>query len=96
MKKSAHDRLFSGVFSTGIGYCDKSRERHGDYVRCGFLTFSNLELEIEKDCPADLRDLIIADAKAIQDRAGQQYQVSTSGQTITLGYALPEVAQLSA
>lgn len=80
-------KIFSGVFSTGIGYADRTREECGDYKRLAFLSFSTLELKIERDCPADLADEIRLDAKAIQDKRGEQYQISTAGQTITLGYA---------
>ena len=87
-KISAEDRPFTGIFPTGIAYADKTREDFGDYARCGPLLFSTLELEIEKDCPKDMEALIRSRAKTIQDRAGEQFEVSTSGQTITLGHAL--------
>lgn len=80
-----NERIFAGVFSTGIGYADRAREKHGDWARLAFLSFSTLELVIEKDCPAALRADIEANAAKIQARRGEQYQVSTCGQTITLG-----------
>jgi hypothetical protein len=83
-----NERIFAGVFSTGIGYADRKREKHGDYARLAFLTFSTLTLEIEKDCPAALRKEIEDDAARVQAKRGEAFQVSTSGQTITLGYAL--------
>ena len=83
--RSPSDRLFVGVFPTGISYADRSREKHGDYARCAFLPFGSLKLEIEHDCPAALRALIVKDAAKIQARRGEQYVVSGSGQTVLLG-----------
>lgn len=83
-----NERIFAGVFSTGIGYADRKREKHGDYARLAFLTFSTLTLEVEQDCPTALRKEIEEDAARIQAKRGEAFQVSTSGQTITLGYAL--------
>ncbi|MGA2107227.1 MAG: hypothetical protein ABSH25_06250 [Syntrophorhabdales bacterium] len=79
------NRLFIGIYPTGVSYADRSREECGDYKRLAFLNFHTLALDIEKDCPADLRERIVADASTIQARRGQQFQTSTSGQTVTLG-----------
>jgi hypothetical protein len=79
------DRLFIGVYPTGIVYADRTREVRGDYARLAYLPFSSLELEIMPNCPQGLRDQIIADAAAIQARRGEQYRISAAGQTITLG-----------
>lgn len=81
-------RIFAAVYPTGIGYADRSKEVHGDYKRLAFLTFRTLALTIEPGCPADIRRDIEASAAAIQARRGEPYQVSTSGQTVTLGYGL--------
>ncbi len=78
-------RLFIGIFSTGIGYADRTAERDGDFARLGFLSFRSLELDVEHDCPADLAERIRDHAATIQARRGEQYQVSTVGQTVTLG-----------
>lgn len=83
---SARDRLFAGVFPAGISYADRAREVAGDYRKLAFLPFRTLVLEWEKSVPADLRKLIEADARGIQTRRGEQFQVSSSGQTVTLGY----------
>jgi hypothetical protein len=83
----AGDRLFIGVFPGGISYADRYREVHGDYKRLAFLSFNTLELSLEKGVPADLAREIITHAKKIQARRGQQYQVSSSGQTVMLGRA---------
>jgi len=85
-RRGASERLFIGVYPTGIVYADRSREKHGDYARCGFLPFSTLVLELKSDCPKALRALIEKDAARLQARRGEQYQVSASGQTITLGH----------
>lgn len=87
------ERLFICNHSTGIGYADRTRERNGDYQVLAHLFYSDLRTEIEDDCPADLRALIETHMASIKLRQGQQYQVSTSGQTITLGYALSAESQ---
>ena len=78
-------RLFIGTFSTGLGYADRTRERDDDYVRLGFLSFRSLELEIEPDCPEDLAADIRGHAAKIQALRGQDFQISTVGQTVRLG-----------
>lgn len=87
---AAEDRLFSGIFPTGVGYADRTVEEHGDYKKLGFLSFSTLELAIEKSCPADLAERIRADASKIQAMKGEKYQISTVGQTVTLGFGLKD------
>lgn len=81
------DRLFIGVFPTGFSYADKKRERHGDYMTLARLPFSTLELEWAPKTTVSLglREEIIRHARGIQARRGEEYQVSTSGQTVTLG-----------
>lgn len=79
------ERLFIGVFSTGIGYADRTRERDDDFARLGFLSFRSLDLDIEPDCPDDLAADIRTHAATIQAMRGQDYQVSTVGQTVRLG-----------
>lgn len=81
------ERLFIAVFPTGIGYADRKRERHGDYMQLAFLPFSSLELEWAKNTtvPANLRAAILKDAAKIQAKRGEQFSVSASGQTVKLG-----------
>lgn len=79
-------RLFIGIFPTGISYADKYYEAHGDYKRLAFLSYATLTLEIEPDCPEPLKQEIEEHAKAFNQ--GDEFQISTSGQTITLGYAI--------
>lgn len=100
----APGRLFVGVYPAGIVYADRQREKAGDYARCAFLGFADLVLTIEPDCPDALRLQITEDAAAIQRRRGEAFQVSTAGQTVTLGHALrddpppaaPPVCELTA
>lgn len=85
VREERNDRLFIGVFPAGISYADKSREKHGDYARCGSLSFDTLELTIERDCPAALRKEIETHAAKIQARRGESYPTSSSGHTVILG-----------
>lgn len=79
------ERIFVGVFPTGIVYADRKREKGGDYARLAFLPYSTLALKIEPDCPAALRTWIELDAASIASRRGQAFEISTSGQTVMLG-----------
>lgn len=79
------DRLFIGVYSTGISYADKQREQHGDYAKCAFLDFETLTLKFYPGCPASLKKEIERDAAKIQARRGESYPVSGSGHTVILG-----------
>lgn len=85
-KKAGADRLFIGTFPTGISYADRQREKDGDYMRIAFLPYSTLELEWSPGKhPPELRRLVELDAAQMAKRRGQEYQVSTAGQTVTLG-----------
>ena len=90
-KQIVNDRLFIGVLATGIGYFDRWEEEDGDYKRLAILFFSDLNLDLRDDCPPELKTIIEDDAASIQARRGEQYQVSGSGQMITLGYALEKI-----
>lgn len=79
------DRIFCGVYPCGLVYADRHREKHGDYARLAFLSYRTLELELEKDCPAELVAEIQASAAGMQAKRGQPFQISTTGQSITLG-----------
>jgi hypothetical protein len=81
------ERIFAGCFSTGIGYADRKVEVHGDYKHLAFLAFSTLELSFEKNCPLSFRAEIVADAAFIQAKRGEEFRVSTCGQTVLLGSA---------
>lgn len=80
------ERLFIGTFPTGIAYADRSREWDGDYLTLARLPFRTLVLEWSgAKVPADMRAAIEAHAKSIQARRGEEYQISTAGQTVLLG-----------
>ena len=76
------------VVSTGIAYADRKVEEHGDYRMLGLLRFSDLTLDMHPKCPKDIEQWIKSKAAKIQAMKGQEYPVSSSGQTITLGHAL--------
>ena len=78
-------RLFIGIYPGGISYVDRHRERHGDYASLAFLPYDTLVLKVQRDCPKELRTEIEAHAATIQARRGEQYEVSTCGQTVRLG-----------
>jgi len=82
------DRIFSGMYPTGIVWSDREVIEHNDYKRLAFLSYATLALDIESDCPDFLRDEIIADAKRFQDKKGEYIEYTRSGQKILLGYAL--------
>jgi hypothetical protein len=92
-RKTCTQRLHIGKFPAGLVYVDTSREKHGDYARLAFLSYATLKLDIERDCPADLREEIVAHAATLQARAGEEFEVSQCGQTVLLGSALPAVQQ---
>lgn len=77
-------RLFAGIYPSGIVYSDRWRESCGDYVRLGFLPFSTLELDLDAGCPPELAAMIHEDADATIARRGERIQVSASGQTVQL------------
>ena len=79
------DRLFIGVFSGGLSYADRHREEHGDYAKLAFLPYNTLELKVYDGCPDDLRKEIEDHAATIQARRGEQFQVSSCAQYVTLG-----------
>jgi hypothetical protein len=80
------DRLFIGYYPTGIVYADIGREEHGDYKRVAFLSYKTLIFE-----PAiGANKLLIEEAKShaalIQARKGEPMTVTSSGQTVLLGF----------
>lgn len=79
------DRLFIGVYPTGIIYADKARDVRGDFARLAYLNFDTLTLQVENHCPDDLRSRIEADAQALQAKRGEEYRISSAGQTVLLG-----------
>ena len=81
------DRIFSGTYPCGIVFADRHNEVHGDYKRLAFLPYSTITLEVEKDCPPELASQIRADVARMNLQAGQEFHVSSCGQTVTLGRA---------
>jgi hypothetical protein len=77
-------KLFIGVFPTGLGYADSSREEDGDYVKVAFLPYSTLELEVYKPKSALLPE-IREHAAGMQAKRGESFSVSTCGQSVVLG-----------
>lgn len=83
IRKMNKERLFVGVFPAGIVYADRCHEVNNDYKRLAFLPYSTLELQLEADCPPCLIHQIQEDAASY--KAGEQFSVSASGQTVMLG-----------
>lgn len=80
------------VMATGISYVDRSREVDGDYVKIAFLPFDDLNLTFNsraKISPEQRAEVLRAAGEIIA-RRGEAYEVSTSGQTVVLGYKLPK------
>ena len=88
MAKTIQQRLFIGVFPAALVYADRSRERAGDYARLACLTYHNLELCWERDCPAGFREPIERHAQAIIAKRGELFQISECGQNVLLGGGL--------
>ena len=79
-------RIFIGIYPTGILYADRQREVQGDYARLAFLPWS-LVPEFARDCPPELRPEIEAHMATVQARRGEDFEVSGCGQTVLLGGA---------
>ncbi len=82
------DPLFIHVAATGIAYSDRTREEDGDYAKLALLPFCTLEPFFFDGCPDALRGRIIAHMETIRTKRGEDFQISTAGQTIRLGHAL--------
>lgn len=76
--------VFIGMFPAGVVYSDRQREEHGDYKRLAFLPYSTGTLQLAADCPPELVGWITADA-ARNYAPGTVVEVSTCGQTVTIG-----------
>lgn len=87
------DRLFVGVYPCGLVFADRSDESSGDYARLAFLSYDTLKLDLKPTCPADLRARIEQYALDMKSKRGEEFQISTCGQTVRLGrLAQPEQA----
>jgi hypothetical protein len=78
-------RLLIAYFPAGIGYADKSREKHGDYMRIAFLSYRSLQFEAEKGADMKLVEQARQHAASIQAMRGQELQTTACGQTVILG-----------
>lgn len=85
-------RLFVWYGSEGVRYADRGREIGGDYAPLAFLSWADLVLTVESDCPQALREEIERDAATYQARVGEEQEISAAGQAVRLGHALPYVA----
>lgn len=79
------NRLFIGIYPTGIVYADRRIEVRGDYKKLAYLSFDLRTRTIEKDCPAQLETLIRADMEAVIAMRGEKFEVSECGQYVILG-----------
>lgn len=82
------ERLFIGIYPAGLSYADRAIEEHGDYAKVAFLSYASLDLTVYCD-HSPLLPLVREDAARMQARRGEEFQVSTAGQTVRLGAALP-------
>jgi hypothetical protein len=79
------ERVFRGVYPAGLVYADRQHEVDGDYARLAFLPFDTLTPVWQATCPRALRPEIQADMDTIRARRGEQFEISTCGQTVLLG-----------
>ena len=77
--------LFIGVYPAGLVYADRTREKNGDYLRLGFLSYSTLELTLSNNPTGQILQDIKEHAATMQARKGEQFSRSTCGSFITLG-----------
>lgn len=85
---SLSDRLFIGMYPTGIVYADRAHEIDGDYARIAFLPYSTLQLRWApgvRELPPELRRAVEDDS--MRYKRGDLLEVSSSGQTVRLGYS---------
>ena len=78
-------QLFIGVYPCGLTYADRWHEKAGDYARLAFLPYATLNLDVERDCPPHLRKRIVSHAATMQAKRGQEFRITTCGQTVMLG-----------
>ena len=83
--------LFICHMPTGLAYCDRSREEHGDYKRIASLYWHDLTFVPAKGASGPLLNCAREHAATYQARRGETVQVSASGQTIVLGWNVPEL-----
>jgi hypothetical protein len=76
MATTPKDCIFIGLYPTGIVYANRTREENGDYKKLGYMNYKTLVLELRPNCPADLAELIKADAATVQAKRGQSYEIA--------------------
>jgi hypothetical protein len=87
-------RVFIGVYPAAFVYADRERNQGGDYQTIAIIPYSTLEIDWDprwKPSSADDEAIILSiqqDRDDLQSRIGEQYQVSTCGQYVTLGHAI--------
>jgi len=81
---SRYENLFIGMFPTGIVYADKRKCKGGDYKRIAHLSFTTLDITVY-DEGNDLMPLVMEDVEGYLEKRGQEIEISSSGQTVTLG-----------
>ncbi len=79
------ERLFIGVWSTGIEYCDRQVPPQDDYKPLAFLNYRTLDLSLRCNPDHALVPEIRKHAEGIIARRGEQFEFSGCGQTVTLG-----------
>jgi hypothetical protein len=85
--------LFVGVQPAALVFAHRGIEKHGDYLRLGTLAYDTLEWRAEWPCanalgdPLDpaIRAEIEQQVASMRAKAGQNFQISSSGQTVRLG-----------
>ncbi|HRH47080.1 MAG TPA: hypothetical protein PKY82_35870 [Pyrinomonadaceae bacterium] len=87
IKLSPAERLFVGFFAGGISFADTSKEVAGDYKKIAFLPYGTLELSVHSP-HSDLLPLVLEKAHSFQNRKGETLQISTTGQTVKLGWRM--------
>lgn len=79
------DRVFVGTYPEGIVYADRLWNEHGEWVKLAFLSYNTLELEFRNRCSREVQGFIKRNARVLQDKRGEEYQIDTSGHTVILG-----------
>lgn len=79
------ERLFIGVYSTGLSFADKGTEEGGDYRKLAFMPYRTLNVEFYGTCDQDIKKDILDVVATMQRRKGRFYETSTCGQGVILG-----------
>jgi len=91
---SLNPRVFAALYPTGIVFADRERNQGGDYQTIARIAYSTLEIDWNPNWKPSSEDddaIILSiqqDRDDLQSRIGEQYQITTSGQCVTLGHVL--------